>query len=486
MKSEIIFNNINCSVLIIDYGDNLIINCNKASEKIFGYTKGELSGRKINVIFPYVEIEDLSPAMENNEKWQSELNYHRKDGSVGQCEAKFIPFFHNSQKPLEIVLICHDITDSKKTEKNLSDTLHYLSMAMNVAQFAWWEWNYQTGKVLHNENKAAILGYSKEEAPKKVYEWTKLIHPDDYEATMQSMRDHLEGRIDLYEVDYRIKAKNGTYHWFYDKGNIVERDKTGKPVRIMGIVVDITERKNTEEKIKDAYSELKKLTKMKDDFLTIASHDIRTPFNGILGFSELLLSDHTLNEDQREMVELIQESAENQLKYVNDLLNIMQFETGKISLKKNPADIKELVEKSIKELKVLASKKGIDINQSIECSTILTIDIFKIIQVMNNLIANAIKFTPEGGQITVECIDKNDNIEIHIMDTGVGIPPKQLAGLFSRYSPISTKGTSGEEGSGLGLSICKNFVELHGGKIGVKSEIGKGSDFWFTLPKLQN
>jgi len=253
---------------------------------------------------------------------------------------------------------------------------------------------------------------------------------------------------------------------------------------------DISDRKMLEEEremliidLEKANNELKQLSQMKDDFLSVASHDLRSPFNGILGFSEVLLTDNSLNEEQKYYITLIKESAEIQLQYVNDILDIIKFEKGKISIDVSPADITELIKISVNSLKILADKKKITLNVELFNPGTINIDFNKISQVMNNFISNAIKFTSAGGFVKIRCF-KNDNneIEIHVIDSGIGIPEDKLEDLFVRYGQYKEFGTSGEKGTGLGLSICKNLVEVHGGKIGVTSKINEGSDFFFTLP----
>ena len=291
----------------------------------------------------------------------------------------------------------------------------------------------------------------------------------------------------IYEY-YAWHADSTLHHVIYYKSyaQIPFQNARG----VVGAIFDITERKNSEkekeillEKIKSAYEELKELTELKDNFLSVASHDLRAPFNAILGYTDILLEDEELNETQRSYVDFIQQSAEIQLRYVNDILNIIRIEKGNLSIELENFPISEVVRNCIMNLKVLAEAKNITINQEIHFDGECYIDLPKITQVINNLISNAIKFTMPGGNINVKVISAPDDfIEIHVIDNGIGIPQAAQKKLFNYYRQEHVKGTSGESGHGLGLAICKNFIELHGGKIYLESETGKGSDFYFSLP----
>lgn len=229
-----------------------------------------------------------------------------------------------------------------------------------------------------------------------------------------------------------------------------------------------------------------KLLKMKNDFILVMGHDLRVPFNAILGFSEILLRDKKLQNDYKHYIELINNSAQNQLRYINDIVEILLAEQQHINLNLKKVNIRQLVLESLEILNILALKKNIRLTSEINTEKIVKIDKAKITQVINNLVSNALKFTHVKGSVKVTCYEKDDFIEIHVIDNGLGIPLEQIGEIFSTYKQAHECGTEGEAGTGLGLAICRNLVELHGGKIDVDSELGKGSDFWFTLPIENN
>lgn len=240
------------------------------------------------------------------------------------------------------------------------------------------------------------------------------------------------------------------------------------------------------ERIRQQNAELVKLSLMKDEFLAIASHDMRSPFTAILGFSQLLLSAGELSGRSLEFVECIKHSAETQLRYVNDLLDALMFGSGGLKLSKSLTTVEKIVGASVDALSVLASNKGVRLvvsNLTGRERNEIELDEPKIVQAVNNLVSNAIKFTPSGGSVTVEySAPPSGGVEIHVRDSGIGIPSGCVEKLFTRFDRFQRPGTSGERGSGLGLSITRGLVESHGGSIGAKSEPGNGSDFFFTLP----
>ncbi len=291
----------------------------------------------------------------------------------------------------------------------------------------------------------------------------------------------------IYEQKYHIHSSEVIWiHWiikayYSEEGSLIEYQATGR---------DFTEKKVADlEKerliieLERTNAQLKELAQMKDDFLAIASHDMRSPSMCISGYADLLMKSSVLTTDDKLYINMIKVAAENQLQYINDLLDIIKLQSGKLKLKIDRFSISEIVSYSVKSHLILATKKGIDFQSNIHVNKSVNIDKAKIIQVLNNLISNAIKFTPCGGKISVWCFENNSNeIEIHVKDNGVGISEDKIELLFSPFYQYHTDGTEGEPGTGLGLAICKNFVELHNGNLGVTSFAGKGTDFYFTLP----
>lgn len=246
---------------------------------------------------------------------------------------------------------------------------------------------------------------------------------------------------------------------------------------LVGVIHDITDRKKTE-------NSLKELIATKDKLFSIVAHDLRSPFNSIIGFSELLIenSNDILLEDSEQYIKIINSSAKNTLILLDNLLNWAKSQTGQLSFNPEKILFSEVAQEIITLSKSIAKSKNI----ALECSCTDNIEIYVDVNMLNtvlrNLISNAIKFTNVGGHIKVSAALKQDHVEITISDNGIGIPKEKCNELFSIASNTTTPGTADENGSGLGLVLCKEFIQKNNGDIWVESEENKGSNFIFTLP----
>nr|WP_320120202.1 tetratricopeptide repeat-containing sensor histidine kinase [uncultured Marinifilum sp.] len=233
------------------------------------------------------------------------------------------------------------------------------------------------------------------------------------------------------------------------------------------------------------FDELKLLNATKDKFFKIISHDLKGPFNSILGFSDLLNTDYKLLNDKERIALLkeIDKSSKFAYELLMNLLTWAQAQMNEIKINKELLNLKDLVDTTVSLYGLNAPCKNIDIVVDVPESIVLPIDEHTSMIFMGNLINNAIKFTPDGGLISITTTDKEDYVQIHILDTGVGMPPEVLKKLFRLDQNITTKGTNNEKGTGLGLILCKEFIEQNGGTISVKSIVGKGSEFIISIPK---
>lgn len=231
-------------------------------------------------------------------------------------------------------------------------------------------------------------------------------------------------------------------------------------------------------------AELEQLNALKNQFLGMAAHDLRNPLSVMMAYSQFLQEDigATLNDEQREFLDIIHASSEFMLGLVNDLLDIAQIETGQLRLDLQPTDLVALVRRNVARNRILAAKKHIEIEMSDEPVPALALDAAKIEQVLNNLISNAIKFSSPHTKIRVRVTRGDDGVLLAAQDQGQGIPPNELDKLFKPFQKTSVKGTAGEKSTGLGLSIVKKIVEGHHGKIWVESQVGVGTTFFVALP----
>jgi PAS domain S-box-containing protein len=250
-------------------------------------------------------------------------------------------------------------------------------------------------------------------------------------------------------------------------------------------LIDLTEHEKIEDSLKKSNEELKILNATKDKFFSIIGHDLRSPFHSLLGFSEVLLTeiDTLSHEEVIQFTKGLNDDLKNLYGLLENLLSWSMLQRDLLEYHPASLDLADAVNKVMGIVKQSAREKDISITNNIKTGTLVFADIDMLRLVVQNLLINSVKFTQTGGLVTISSIEEDGFIEISVMDTGIGIEPEKSSQLFNFTSIFTNKGTAGEKGTGLGLPLCKEFVEKNGGKIWVESEVGKGSKFKFTLRK---
>lgn len=248
---------------------------------------------------------------------------------------------------------------------------------------------------------------------------------------------------------------------------------------------ELLARVRTHLDLREAQKNLREANATKDKFFSIIAHDLKNPFNALLGLSKLLLQNFDIFDDEKKMhfIQGIFQSSEQGYKLLENLLDWSRMQTGKINWTPSEIDLCTYAFENISLLKTGAENKNISLYSDISKDTIIYADANMVTMIIRNLVSNAIKFTHEGGEVKISSETKGNEEEITISDTGVGIRPETIEKLFRIDNHHSTLGTANEQGTGLGLILCREFIEKNGGKIWIESEVGKGSEFKFTLPK---
>jgi len=339
--------------------------------------------------------------------------------------------------------------------------------------------------IFANSRMEELTQYSFKELSVKEKNWLKLIiHPDDYERALNNIKRGLEGEKILARTEFKYIRKDGKERWIETLGSIV--NYYGKPALLV-VAIDVTERKEAESILIESGEKLREANAMKDKFFSIIAHDLKNPFNAIMGFSNLLYEAYdNLDEKQRKIfIKNICEASESTFKLLQNLLEWSRTQTGNIDYNPEIIDISVLVNENITVLKSSANNKGIKVHSTVPYNTIAFADENMIKAVIRNLLSNAIKFTKPEGKIEITSGNTGNTVEVCIADMGIGIEEKNLKKLFRIDDQFKTIGTANEQGSGLGLILCKEFVERNTGKIWAESELGVGSKFKFTLPRHQ-
>lgn len=362
----------------------------------------------------------------------------------------------------------------QETVDKLNHSQERLDLALQGAELGSWDWDIKTGKVEFSSRWAEMRGYRLDEIKPHVEFWTSGIHPDDLPRVQKTLDDYFHGRVTGYESEFRILTKSGEWKWILDRGKVFERDPAGNPTRMVGIELDITERKRYE-------SQLQKAIKSREDILAIVSHDLKNPVSSISLTAQMLGRSRDIDiQHLHKFAERIQRSTTQMQQLIRDLLDFAKLESGTFSLDIYAEKFSEVLGPIIDGFRIQAEARNQILKVNIpEDLPMIACDSARLGQVISNLLANAIKFSPEGGSIAVSVQKQEIAVVISVSDTGSGIPSEQLSKIFDRYWQAEE---AKNLGSGLGLAIAKGIVESQGGRIWVESEIGRGSTFNFTVP----
>lgn len=396
------------------------------------------------------------------------------------------------KKPNRIVISQSDVSDQKRLETSLRDAENRANYALENADQALWDLNFQTGKTFYSKAWKSMLGYDDDDIGSEPDAWEEMIHPDDLKRVLEADEAHKNGLTPAFREEFRMRRKDGSWTWVLDRANVTERAEDGTPLRMIGTHTDISQRKAVQAEFQEAKEIAEAAAGAKSDFLANMSHELRTPLSSIIAITELLIRDisNDLDEQHRSILEMQREAGQTLLAIVNDVLDFSKLDADNLQIEKTPFDLRQLMDSCLSLVSYASNAKMISvrISHDNDLPKLVRGDPLRLRQILTNLLSNAIKFTPDHGVVTLGAKQfQSDMIEFTVEDTGIGISKDQITCLFDRFTQADTSTTRRYGGSGLGLAICKRLVELMGGEIGVESTPGTGSLFTFTveLPQTQ-
>jgi PAS domain S-box-containing protein len=381
-----------------------------------------------------------------------------------------------------------DITEQHATTTALKKSEERLALALKVSDVGIWEWDIKTDTLTWSDELKKLFGMQPDETI--TYEkYLKCIHPDD----LEHLQEVIQGAMSTggeYKVEHRAVLRDGSTRWILGQGKaFLEKDR---PVRMIGTSISIEDEKRKDElehinaKLKDQKAQLEALNKSKDEFISLASHQLRTPATGVKQYLGMLIEGYVgeLSENQQDIVRIAYESNERELVIINDLLRVAQLDAGKVTLRKAETDLTALVKDVVDEQldKFKARQQKVTVNCP-SARVKAMIDSPRIRMVFENLIDNASKYTPEGKPITIKIQEANTAVVVSVIDKGIGISEKDMPRLFQKFSRLQDPLISSVDGTGLGLYWADKIVKLHHGTLTVTSQAQKGSTFTVTLPK---
>lgn len=470
---------INESISITDT-NNRILFVNAAFLKTYGYSEEELIGQDISIVRSPEndpEIVDNILDITANTSWQGELMNRKKDGTDFPILLSTTIISNENGEAIGMVGVAVDISDRKKSEKLLRESEEKYRNLIETMPDGVYRSTHEGQFVELNNAMVKILGYeSKDELMAIDIKSQLYFEPQDRESLIL---DTAPADLDVFPM----RKKDGSAVWIEDHGWYV-KDKNGNIISHEGILRDVTERKLAEFQLQKYAEELQEMNATKDKFLSIIAHDLKTPFNSILGLSEILKSEfkNLDSESIEQYISLIYSTSKNTYRLLENLLDWARMQQGKMPFNPRPLILRELVADIFEILNDGALKKQISLVNDIDEKIIIHADINMIKTVIRNLISNSIKFTHLNGRIEVSAIVKDKFIQVSVNDNGTGIPKADINKLFRIETSYSRHGTENEAGNGLGLILCEEFISKHEGKIWVESEVGIGSEFKFLLP----
>jgi len=612
-----LFESIRDAVIVADANTGRIVLWNPAAENIFGYSSAEALGMSVEALVPdYLRARhragmagyrDTGHGRYIDSNTVLDLPALRKTGEEIRVELTLSPIEPVREEAVEerfVLAIVRDATDRRRAEEELRESEERYRLVARTTNEAIWDSDLLSDRQTWNGAFETMFGYPLQDETNGAW-WEERVHPEDRERVLSAIEAVLRSGGETWTDEYRFRRADGTYATVVDRAYVVH-DAQDRPVRVIGSMKDVTERRRTEEALTTSEAELRAVfsamdddilvldaegrylkiaptnpsllykppdelvgktlhevmpaeqadvfldhirraleegrpvnteyslpvagrevwfagtvspmeedrvvyvardvterrlaeqelrrakeeaetaSRAKSDFLANMSHEIRTPMNGVIGMTELLLGTE-LSEEQRVYAETVRSSGENLLTIINDILDFSKIEAGKLELEKTDFDLQRIVEETVELLAERAHNKGLELATLVkyDVTTALRGDPVRIQQILMNLVGNAIKFTEEG-EVTlivrlVEDAGAAAIVRFEVKDTGIGMTEEHRSRLFESFSQADASTTRRFGGTGLGLAISKQLVELMGGEIGVESEPGVGSTFFFTL-----
>ena len=459
--------------------DTVLLDENKAFRRFFKAKQAESGDFEISPEITPEFLHFMEIALE--EKRPITFSYYFE-----KFDAFFDVAVNCTNEPDVLDIFCLNSTELHHAQQQLSITNRKLSMALEVANIVPWKWNLQDHSLLCDINRPglrAIMDGKADETALSVPEnqYFAKILKEDRPRVIQAYRDLIEGRTEKVKEEYRILTHDDKHHyrveWVEAQAAVESRDEKGHPLTLIGSSLVITERKQMEKELLTAKDRAEESNRLKSAFLANMSHEIRTPLNAIVGFSSILASGEQ-DPEKREYLGLIEDNNALLLQLISDILDLSKIEAGTLEFNDSEFDLNQMMNELQTTVAHRMEPKGVRV--AVECGLPecrIRTEKNRLMQVLNNLLSNAEKFT-ERGSITLSYELRDKMLHFSVSDTGRGIPADKKNAVFGRFVKLN----SFAQGTGLGLSICQMIVEHMGGTIGVESEEGKGSNFWFTIP----
>jgi PAS domain S-box-containing protein len=472
------------AIIVTDQATRILM-FSAGAQAIFGYSAKEIVGQPVERLIPtrfraehkqHVDQFSRAPTDSKVMRERGQLLARRKGGEEFPVEASLSK--HQTSNGLIFTTIVRDISARRQAEETIARSEQRLTIALQNADLHVFEMDYRTRTLFKAGAEDTFF-----ERPVTFDDLAQNIwfgiHPDYRSQAEDAWRRHRETAED-FRIETLVNRSDGREVWALLTAELIE-DEHGRPLRLIGALQDVTERRRTEAAMKEAAAAAESANLAKSVFLATMSHEIRTPLNGVLGMAQAMGVDE-LSPVQKDRLDVIRQSGEALLAILNDVLDLSKIEAGKLNLEAIEFDLGELVRGAQAAFTSLANKKGISFALDVyKADGAYVGDPTRVRQILYNLISNALKFT-ETGEVRVTAAYREGVLRLVVTDTGIGMTPEALSNLFNAFVQADATTTRRYGGTGLGLAITRELAELMGGAVEVSSAVGKGTTFEVSLP----
>ncbi len=456
---------------------------NGVAESLTGWINADAVGQPLEVVFQIVNEQSRQPVESPASRALQKgvvvgLANHtvliKKDGTALPIDDSAAPIKDGQGRVMGCVLVFRDVSERRRVENESRRNQELLRLVHQIGKIGHWEWDLVTGENKWSPELETLYGLKPGTFEGTYDAWTRLVHPADLANAEKDVRRALEtGR---YLTEFRVTWPDGSIHWLEARANVF-KDADGRAVRITGVNMDITDRKLQEDALREA-------DRKKDEFLATLAHELRNPLAAIGNAAAVAHQAPGDEASGRWALDVVGRQWRQLAHLVDDLLDISRINMGKIELRRDVVDARTAIERAVESVRPQIIAKGLSLDVVLGDRFLpVDADPTRLEQIIVNLLGNAAKYTDDAGRITITASAEGAEVALRVEDTGIGIAPQDLHRIFEPFGQVDNSLARSQGGLGIGLTLVRRLVELHGGRVGAESDgLGKGSTFIVHLP----
>ncbi len=472
--------------------DGIVTSWNVGAEAVFGFAAADMVGRPITRLIPAARIHEEQTILERIRRGEPvrhfETQRQHADGRLLDVSITVSPIRDGEGKVVGASKVARDVTEAKRVQGALRESEERLRLAIDAARLGTWETNYRTGKLVWSRRQEEMMGFAPGTFPGTLEAFLALVHPDDRERLAEAQREAMKPG-GSYQAELRFVRQDGSLRWGFVRGQVL-RGPDGQPERMLGIELDVTERRQTEEavrrlnaelelRVRERTAQLESANKELESFSYTVSHDLRAPLRAINGFSLAVEEDYgaLLPEEGRRFLQKVRDGASRMGCLIDDLLAFSRL--SRTPLDRRAVDAEAIVREALAELGWPIAGRAIELRAG--AMPVTEADPALLKQVWVNLLSNALKYTRKRAHAVIEtgCVEQGGETVFFVRDNGSGFDPRYAHKLFGVFQRLHR--AEDYEGTGVGLAIVQRVVHRHGGRVWAESALESGATFYFTL-----